>query len=115
RAQDAARILRALRPAAHRHVALGERQEKLLGSVRGAGRAAPLPPAGPPAPHGRDAPRSVRAACKPAAAVRSAARARRKAIGALGAQTQEIIRGRDRNQFRSWTRLFFFDLADLLQ
>src|SRR5260221_182555 len=91
RPQDAARILGALRPAAHGQLALGQRHQELLGRGREARRAAPFQAGERPPPEGGEPARSVRAAGEQPASVSQAARAHREAARAAQAQAQEVV------------------------
>src|SRR3989442_15970217 len=82
RSQDAARIFRAVRPAARRSEAVDFRREERVAGRRGARHGPPLSAAQRPSPEGGGAPRPVRAPGRRAAAVPASARAAREA-GAL--------------------------------
>src|SRR2546422_2082146 len=108
RSQDAARIFRAVRPAALRSEAVDFGREERVAGRRGARRDPPLPAAQRPSPEGGGAPRPVRAPRRRAVAVPASARAAREA-GAIEEEAEKIKSGSDPDF------LFLLDLADFLQ
>src|SRR5205807_8331583 len=94
RSQDAARIFRAVRPAARRSEAVDFRREERVAGRRGARHGPPLSAAQRPSPEGGGAPRPVRAPGRRAAAVPAPARAAREA-GAIEEEAEKIKSGSD--------------------